>query len=30
MWMRKLIDRMIAAESGGPVKPRVIPLRSAA
>jgi vanillate O-demethylase monooxygenase subunit len=30
MWMRKLIDKMIAAESGGPGKPRVIPLRSAA
>jgi vanillate O-demethylase monooxygenase subunit len=30
MWMRKLIDKMIAAEGGGATKPRVIPLRTAA
>jgi len=30
MWMRKLIDKMIAAESGGPSTSRVIPLRPAA
>jgi phenylpropionate dioxygenase-like ring-hydroxylating dioxygenase large terminal subunit len=29
MWMRRLIDKMIAAESGGPAASRVIPLRSA-
>jgi len=30
MWMRKLIDKMIAAENGAPHRSRVIPLRSAA
>jgi len=30
MWMRKLIDKMIAKESGGPSGARVIPLRSVA
>jgi vanillate O-demethylase monooxygenase subunit len=30
MWMRKLIAKMIAAETGGPAPSRVIPLRSAA
>jgi len=30
MWMRRLIDQMIEAESGGPSRPRVIPLRTAA
>ena len=30
MWMRRLIDKMIAAESGGPAASRVIPLRSVA
>ena len=30
MWMRRLIDRMIANESGAPQAPRVIPLRSVA
>ena len=30
MWMRKLITKMIAAETGGPTPSRVIPLRSAA
>ena len=30
MWMRRLIDKMIAAESGGPAASRVIPLRSLA
>jgi phenylpropionate dioxygenase-like ring-hydroxylating dioxygenase large terminal subunit len=30
MWMRKLIDKMIAKETGGPGGARVIPLRSVA
>ncbi len=30
MWMRRLIDNMIAAESGAPSRSRVIPLRPAA
>jgi vanillate O-demethylase monooxygenase subunit len=30
MWMRKLIDKMIAAETNGPATSRVIPLRPAA
>jgi vanillate O-demethylase monooxygenase subunit len=30
IWMRRLIDKMIAAETGAPVASRVIPLRSVA
>jgi len=30
MWMRRLIDQMIAAENGAPPRQRVIPLRTAA
>ena len=30
MWMRRLIDKMIAAEHGGPAAARTIPLRSVA